>query len=148
MLNRFVCRTALRHEHDDVTQISRQHKCTRDFTNHMFSGEAAYQKGWIVVCEDAGLAPAFPPLAGFYCVRHKVREPSTELYFIGVEKTYRRSGVGERLIKDLMDRSPHRKIGLNCMKTNAEALKFYEKLGFKAVGEGINGTAWRLQKEW
>lgn len=134
-----IC-TAHREEHKAILFVALSHPCTRDFGNHMFSGEDAYRKGWIRVAVADG------EILGFTCVRHKVRTPVTELYFIGVHEDHRRDGIGELLMADLWEQSPHPTIGLNCLKTNKPAVFFYRKHGFALVGDSLKGKGWRYEK--
>lgn len=129
-------RVATKADHEAIMKIAKQSKCTRDFGSHMFSSDASYEKGWIVVAVDDLLGV----LLGFYCVRHKVREPVTSLYFIGVENKLHSSGVGQKLMQDLYEKC-RPTIRLNCLKDNLQATRFYERLGFKIVGEGLGGSA-------
>ena len=108
----------------------------------MFSSEAAYEKGWI---RTAWLGHN---IVGFTCVRHKVLAPETILYFIAVDPLCRNEGVGQVLMKDLEQQTPHQRITLNVMHTNRDALRFYERLGYRVVAEdAVKGTAWRMVKE-
>ncbi len=126
---------------------------TSAFSSHMFSPETAFEKGWIVVAEClAGEHPenglVAPPYAGLYCVRHKVRTPVTELYFITVDPEARGGAVATELLEFMKEDSPHHLIELNCMKDNPRALRFYEKHGFKIIGESLKGKGHRLQLEF
>lgn len=133
-----LVRPAVFTEHKAIMNIAKLSKYTRDFSNMMFSGEAAYEKKWINVAVDD------LSYLGFYCVRHKVRTPSTTLYFIGVEPYRKAGGIGQSLLNHLIENSPHPRVELNCMKDNLEALKFYECNGFEIVGEGLKGAGWHL----
>ena len=146
---------ASRSMHDDLCKLAKTGGAyTRDFSSHMFSGEASYEKGWIRVAKGTyGLHAlpeglAVPPLLGLTCVRHKVRTPVTELYFITVDPIVRGTFVASNLIHDLMGNSPHNIIGLNCMKDNERGLGFYKREGFKIVGEAIKGQAHRLERHF
>lgn len=123
-------------------QIASKSKHIRDFSNHIFSGETQREKGWIRVAEKEGV------LVGFTCVRHKVRTPVTELYFIGVAPGWEGHGIGQALIQDLIDTSPHHAIELNVAKDNHRAISFYRQLGFLIVGEGLKGKAHRMRLTW
>lgn len=131
-------------DHKDILQVAKISKYTKDFSNQvMFSSEAAYEKGWI----NKALIDESGPIIGFTCVRHKVREPKTMLYFIGVLPEFGGMGIGRSLLDFAMASSPHKTMELNVMKDN-EALKFYERLGFRTVGEAMKGEALRLEKDW
>ncbi len=143
-------------EQPDLCKVAKTGgKYTRDFSHMMFSGEPAFEKGWIVACKcdnvmaGASLPPlATPPYLGLYCVRHKVRTPVTELYFITVDPSAQGSAVAECLLDFMKMDSPHHLIELNCMKDNPRALRFYEKHGFKIIGESLKGKGHRLQLEF
>lgn len=143
MVSKIEVEAAVYGDRDDIMRVARQHPATSGFGNIMFSSAAHFGKGWIRKAVFRGES-----IIGFTCVRHKVREPVTSLYFIGVDKQHYRNGVGQLLLDDLLAQSPHKCIELNCLKTNAQALAFYEKNGFKQIGEGLKGKAWRLSKTW
>jgi ribosomal protein S18 acetylase RimI-like enzyme len=125
-------------------EIASKSKYIRDFSNHIFSGPTQVAKGWVrkAVDETTG------ELLGFTCVRHKVREPVTELYFIGVKPNAKRLKIGASLIQDLIETSPHRAIELNVMKENEEAINLYLKLGFLIAGESMKGKSHRMRFTW
>lgn len=136
-------RGAKRGDHDAIVKLARQSKFVRDFSSHMFSSEAAYEKKWIRVAMKG------KRIVGFTCVRHKVRAPETVLYFIGVDKDTQREGIGFELMRDLQDQSPHKRIALNVDKTNIEAIGMYTRLGYEIEhGDALNGTAHHMAKEW
>lgn len=138
---------ALQSDHAAIYSLVAKHnKCIRDFSNtQMFSSQSAYEKGWIRV----GLEVERPNyLLGFTCVRHKVRLPVTELYFIGTRPGEEGRGVAQGLLLDLMQASPHRRIELNVVKENERAVTLYDKFGFVIVGEGLGGKAHRMRLTW
>ena len=137
-------RPATQADHEVLLAIAKSHKATRDFGHIMFSGEQAYQKGWIRLAtlrDDTSVV-------GFTCVRHKVREPKTSLYYIVVAPSARRSGIGTELLADLKTSSPHRCIELSCMKDNQHALAFYAKHGFQTTGDALKGKGVHLELRW
>lgn len=138
-----IIRKAAFIEHGSIMKIAKLSKYTRDFSNHIFSGEAMYEKGWINVAHMD-----FALLAGFYCVRHKTRTPATTLYFIGIDPEFKEMKVGTDLLQHMKDNSPYKCIELNCMKDNEPALKFYEKHGFKETGESLKGTGVHMELRW
>jgi ribosomal protein S18 acetylase RimI-like enzyme len=135
---------ASRKDHAILAAIAKTHPAGGGFTHMMFSGEEAYLKGWIrkAVCAETD------KIVGFTCVRHKVRQPATSLYYILVDPCAKRRGIGRALLHDLMQQCPHPKIELNCLKDNAAALAFYDSLGFKRVGESLKGKGWKLELNW
>lgn len=137
-----IVRPAAQEDHQRLLRIARTSPFTRDFGSIMFSSPAAYRKGWIQVAEQG------PGIVGFTCVRHKVRQPKTVLYFIAVEPAVRGHRVGERLMRALEEHTPHRVIHLNVAHKNTEARRFYERLGYRVVrDDAISGTAWEMEKE-
>jgi ribosomal protein S18 acetylase RimI-like enzyme len=149
-------RPATKADHAVLSKIAASHRAGQGFTHFMFSGDAAYEKGWIRVVEMDGR------IVGFTCVRHKARQPKTMLYYIIVDKDYRSGslktgpsggtipivGVGQALLDDLIKTTPHRCIELSCLKDNEPALKFYAKNGFAQQGEALKGKGWHLEKAW
>ncbi len=130
-------------EHDKIMKLAKRSKYTRDFSNHIFSGESMYSKNWIAIQKDA-----LGDVMGFYCVRHKVRTPATTLYFIGVDQKYWGEGNASELLQHMKDNTPHRCIELNCMKDNVEGLKFYEKHNFEIKGDSLKGLGHKLELRW
>ncbi len=65
----------------------------------------------------------------------------SEIYNIAVESSYARLGIGKQLMTAAMDESRRReaaKVVLEVRKSNASAMNFYVKFGFKIVGERKN----------
>lgn len=136
-------RVATPADHDEIVKVAKTSKYTRDFSNRvMFSSDAAYEKGWIRVAEEDG------KIVGFTCVRHKVRDPKTMLYFVTVLPEYRRKGVAFLLLEETMHASPHTTMELNVMKDNEAAISFYNRHGFRIAGEAMGGEAHRLEREF
>ena len=136
-------RRAAMGDHAAICAIAKTSQYTRDFSNRlMFSSDAAYEKGWIMVAEQRGCQ-----LLGFTCVRHKVREPVTMLYFITVHPDHRGRSIGERLLRRVMEYGPHDRMKLNVMKEN-RAVNFYKRLGFVIAGEALDGHAHCMVKDW
>lgn len=148
--SRFRIRTAVPADQKDLADIAKTHRAGQGFTHMMFSGEAAYAKGWIRVVEDyAKPGPdGRPTIIAFTCVRQKVTVPKTMLYYIIIAPTHRREGLGTLLLGDLKSQSPHRIIECSCLKDNAEALAFYDKHGFKMAGTSLKGKGWHLELAW
>jgi ribosomal protein S18 acetylase RimI-like enzyme len=59
------------------------------------------------------------------------RQADVEVVYL--EVTVRHSGVGTRLIEALMDRSPARRVWLVTTNDNLEALRFYQRRGFRVT---------------
>ena len=131
-------------DHDAICDIMKTSPFTRSFSSIMFSNDEAYNKGWIrVIVSEGG------QILGASCVRHKVREPRTILYFLAIEPTLRSSGVGALLMQDLEQETPWRRVHLDVNKKNPRAKTFYERLGYKVTGERTmkNGDdVWDLEK--
>lgn len=138
-----VKKAVMEKHHDQLTKLARTSKFTRDFSNHIFSGEAAYAKGWIRKIEVEGL------IIGFTCVRHLVRHPHTKLYFVTVDPEWRGKQVGEALLKDLENETPHKRIELDVNHQNPDARRFYERLGYQVIDNKVIGKdqAWLMRKD-
>lgn len=137
----YTIRAAELDEHQAILKVAKTSKYTKDFGSHMFSSPAAYEKRWIMVAVFKG------EIIGFSCVRHKVRTPVTELYFICVHPDYRDGKIGERLLNAVMSTSPHKRMELNVVKEN-RAVSFYKRLGFWVIGDAFEGKAHRMAKDW
>lgn len=134
-------RSAVRDDdHKELSKLFATSEFTRSFSSPMFSGDGAYEKGWIRVAERED------GIAGATCVRHKVREPKTKLYFITVHPDLRGRAIGELLMRDLEQQTPHKIIELDVANENEGALRFYERLGYQVVDEAFNGHGKRLEK--
>ena len=91
-----------------------------------------YEKGWVsLVWEDA------TPI-GFWVIREGKRNQWTTIHEIGVVPEAQRRGFGERMVMHLFEGSPHRRIRLVCDARNEGGLKFYDRLGFRVLGERLN----------
>ena len=129
-------------DHAAIVSICRGHRALSAFGHIMFSGPAAYERGWIRVFRIGSV------IVGFTCVRHKVREPETSLYYIGVQDGMRGHRIGEQLIEDVKRQSPHRRMTLSVLADNAGARKFYARLGFSEAGPALGGKGVKLKLEW
>lgn len=130
-------------DHNQIVAIAKTSPYTKDFSNRvMFSSDAAYEKGWIKIAIQEA------QIVGFTCVRHKVRDPETMLYFITVLPDWRSQGIGELLLDEVMRTGPHQLMALNVMKENERAVQFYQRLGFEVTGEAMNGEAHRMERTW
>ncbi len=129
-LDESVVRVAQLSEHKAIMKVAKQTKWTRDFGNQvMFSSPAHYERGWILVAEEAG------EVVGFSCIREKVRSPEVVLYFVGIDANYQNQGWGWRLIEVIMSRARHRRMTLKCAKDNPQAKAFYDKHEFVVWSE-------------
>lgn len=136
-----MIRPATQDDHAALVRLARTSVYTRDFSNAvMFSSPAAYERGWIRVYLSLGGEPW-----GMTCRRDKVREPLSELYFLVVDPAVRSTGIGELLLADLFRESPHHRVGLNVMKENEGAVRFYERHGLRKTGVSLGGKAWRME---
>ena len=143
MNTKILIRPATQDDHKELVKLAAQSKYTKDFSNAlMFSSPAAYEKQWIACAEFEG------KLIGLACVRHKVRAPETMLYFLIVDKEFRKDGFGRDLLDIIMLNGPHKIMRLNVMKDN-EAVGFYKKLGFKIISkDALKGEAYQMEKVW
>lgn len=132
-------------DHTALCKLFKTSEYTNAFSSPMFSNQETYVKGWIRAAMEARDGMIF--VHGATCVRHKVREPKTKLYFITVMPCSRDHGVGEMLMRDLEEQTPHHIIELDVANENVGALRFYERLGYEVVGEAFNGHGKHLEKQ-
>lgn len=138
-----IIRAATEADHDALVRICRRYPYTASFTNRvMFSTTAAYEKGWIVLAEDDFSQDNRGAALGFYCVRHKVREPYTMLYYLAAFPTGRQTGA--MLVEHMKSHSPHGRVELNVAKDNGGAVSFYQRHGFLISGEALGGAGYRM----
>lgn len=81
-----------------------------------------------------GLSPAFDD--AMLCQVEDIRAASgmgfAYLDCLSVDEGHRRSGIGEALVRDAIER--HGKVMLYCRKDNPHAIALYEKVGFSTMG--------------
>lgn len=137
-------RKASRRDHKRLVELARLSKFTRDFSNtQMFSSDNAYEKGWIRV------ATLGKDIVAMTCVRHKVREPATVLYFLIVHPTVRGHGIGAVMLEDLESQTPHNLIKFNVNHQNPDARRFYARHGYRVTRQdALHGTCWEMEKSW
>jgi len=130
-------------DHDDIVKIALMDKNISSFSSMMFSNEDAYKKGWITIAIDKG-----GTIVGFTCVRHKVRSPETMLYFLMTHPDYRGLGVGDKLMQEMEQNSPHNTIALKVMKDNRNAISFYGKRGYLITSDSeYGGKGFKMEKK-
>lgn len=101
------------------------YRSTRDLQSY-------YDKGWVALLwEDA------EPV-GFWLIRQGTRNHWTTIHEIGVVPEAQRKGYGERMVLHLLEGSPWHRIRLVCDARNDGGLKFYDRLGFRVLGERLN----------
>ncbi len=122
--------------------------------------------GWETVQQDAFLKMQFLAQKQSYAMQyphadHSIilldQKPAGRLYVVRSEEEihltdisllpeYRGQGIGAKLIKDLLDeaRQSGKPCRLQVLKTNPDAARLYERLGFSATGE----DALYLEMEW
>lgn len=78
-------------------------------------------------------------IIGAALVNHCVRKPQTTLYDIVVRESHRCSGVGSKLISQVVDETPHEKIVAKC-PVDLRANQFYNQSGWllQDVEDGKN----------
>jgi ribosomal protein S18 acetylase RimI-like enzyme len=72
------------------------------------------------------------------CRRHAKQSPSGRAYSLAVDPAFRGQGIGERLMRAMLDelgRRAVRRIYLEVEATNAPAIHLYQRLGFRAIGQ-------------
>lgn len=132
-----------RRDHKALVKLASMSKFTSAFSSIMFSSEESYKKGWIrvgVYGED---------IVAMTCVRHKVREPKTVLYFLIVHPHLRDHKVGALMLEDLEAQSPHNCLKFNVSKENPDAKRFYARHGYRVTSDtALNGMGWEMEKNW
>lgn len=124
-----IVRLGQEDELKQLLRIARASRYTKDFSNRIYSGTEAFNRGQVLVAQQTPDSS----LLGFVSFRHCVRKPQTTVYFIAVDPGHRSLGIGETLLVDLLERSPHSRIVLNCENSNTDALRFYYRLGFEEL---------------
>ena len=136
-----IARVATIADKPQLRKMSKTDPLIDPFNRPEYSNPSCYARGTIrVIVDELGT------IAGFTCFNHKKREPVTVLYFLMVDPTFRRHGVGRLLMLDLIKNSPSMIIRLNCCKTNVGAIAFYRSLGFDIIGESLNNNAFLMEK--
>lgn len=144
-LEQVTLRTAIREtDHAELVSLARKSPYTSAFSSIMFSGAAAYKKGWIRLAEMENEG-----VVAMSCVRHKVREPKTSLYFLIVHPMMRGLHLGSLMLHDVEEQSPHQCVQLNVNKNNSGARIFYEYHDYVVTNErAMNGAGWGMEKSW
>lgn len=78
-----------------------------------------------------------PPLVAGFVIFH-VAGSSSEVYNIAVDTRCARSGIGTHLMNTVMNESLKRyasRVLLEVRKSNTPAIRFYERFGFRILGE-------------
>ena len=104
----------------------------------LFSAAADGVQNLVLVAEAANSDPLLAGAASFlgFLVARQV-SPEWELENIVVAPSARRNGIGQRLLKALLDAASQTKsqaIWLEVRESNAAARPFYEKAGFRPSG--------------
>ncbi len=82
---------------------------------------------------DFAVAQCDARVAGF-CVARALGGCECELLNLAVEPSFRRRGIGRRLLETLLAQCPEAAIWLEVRESNAVARKFYEIMGFREAG--------------
>ena len=104
----------------------------------LFSAAAGGVQNLVLVAEAANSDPPLASAASFmgFLVARKI-SPEWELENIVVAPSARRNGIGQQLLKALLDAARQTKsqaILLEVRESNAAARSFYEKAGFRPSG--------------
>lgn len=123
-----------------IAKIALEHKDTRSFNSPIYSGERSFSSGMVIKAMVAN------KIVGFACFRHLIRKPYTSVYFMGVTKDFRRSGIGKKLLLHIVKNSPRKAVRLLVDNDNDTAVKFYKSLSFKkAEKKNEKSTYWELR---
>ena len=55
---------------------------------------------------------------------------TVSIYYIGISERYRKNGLGEYLLRYVIDHNPNKSFNLMCLSENYNALNLYKKMGF------------------
>ena len=103
----------------------------RDFSNKFMSGPEAYAKKRILVIRHRKV------IVAFVLVNHRVmRGGYSNISFIGTHPVHRRKGYAKALVERVLKDSPWGKLCAHVSDQNPEALSWYLRTGWSAVGEG------------
>lgn len=105
----------------EIANLFQQHRDELGFVNTA----QVEEKSTYTVCIDG-------ELAGAALCNHCVRKPQTTLYDIAVIDSYRRDGVGTKLVEKIASDSQHGKIVAKC-PVELDANKFYSADGWEIV---------------
>ncbi len=110
--------------------IQKQHNACLEFITRQLNKEPY----GIIMAEEVPLHEQ-PQLVG-YCRFNKKNPQNVHIYFIGVDKTLRRQGIGKKLIHTAIhtfENITHCTLRTHAYR-NDEAHAFYKKLGFELTG--------------
>lgn len=120
-----------RDEHPTLLAFAKQLKSEGGkLYGHMwFTGEESYRKRNVI--------GAFrdEQLVGAALIGWGVRRKHTWVHYLDVLPDWQNAGIGTIIMHWLMKESPWGAIQLKCRKDNDGGQRFYERLGFKRVGE-------------
>ncbi|MBX7099299.1 MAG: GNAT family N-acetyltransferase [Myxococcaceae bacterium] len=101
-----------------------------------FAAEAVLSRGTVLLAEHAGtLAGMIVLVPGTSPARQLAEGDEVELHLLAVRERFRASGLGDRLVKAVIERAEGRGIILWTQPTMAPAQRLYERNGFMRVPE-------------
>jgi len=104
----------------EIASHSLQEKYTLDFFLYL----------WQISPDGFLVAEKNGKVVGFIIALQPCSE-ELRILMLAVDKNFRRQGIGSSLLKELLLRFPARRIYLEVRTDNREAIKFYEKHGFR-----------------
>jgi ribosomal protein S18 acetylase RimI-like enzyme len=125
-----------------MKEVARDHPYTAHFAHPAYCNRQRFQRGENIVAQDG------VQILGFASLRFKKRVPETEIDIIGVLSSCRSRGLGKAMLEYVKRVSEYPRVTLNVMKDNAGAIAFYEREGFKPLGDAMDGQAIRMVLEW
>ncbi len=104
----------------EISSSSLQEKYTLDFFLYL----------WQLSPEGFLVAEKNGKVVGFILALQPCKD-ELRILMLAVDKNFRRHGIGSALLKELLLRFPVRRVYLEVRTDNVEAIKFYEKHGFR-----------------
>jgi [ribosomal protein S18]-alanine N-acetyltransferase len=116
---------------EPVMQLERRLFTDDAWTDTMFWSELAeHRSRHYVVADDDGALVGYAGLCAY-------RSGEAYVQTIGVDESRRRYGIGTALLTDLLDeagRRECRRVDLEVRADNVEAIRLYERYGFRPIG--------------
>ena len=144
----YIIRPGLYEEAGAIKRVAVQHPYTAHFGHPAYCNRERFAAGQNIVAFLTGNNTG--DVAGFACIRHKVRKPETEIDIIGVAEVLRSAGCGKAILDYIKSISPHQRLTLDVLEDNERARAFYSRYGFIEIGTKVlsKGTAIRMEYTW
>ncbi len=127
MINDTIVRKAVAGDVPQIAEIERA-SIPQPWSENAFRDALAQDNAVTLVAEIDGEIAGF--ITGVFLF------DNADIYSVAAASSYRRKGVGERLVQAFLDKLPDEveTIGLEVRESNLGAIALYEKCGFEKVG--------------